>query len=174
MGSRRKADDSARLLTVSRPTLIGAATVAPVLGGELLATNDTVARCAAWLALDLEIDRLAVRWSQLETLMARSHRWFALTPAERRALPEAAEMFVIDDTLEALSRQRERMLQPLSRLKADTLHGVASKLAVAARLLQHEDNPAQPFVASALRELADMGCPGCGAAYAPASVTRRR
>ena len=166
--------DATRL---SRRALLGAASTVPAVGrsvGARFPFNDTVAQCAAWIALDLEIDRLARRWSQLETLMAYEHRWFALTHAERRTLPEAAEMFEIDDALEALSDQRERMLQPLSRLKADTLHGIASKLAIAARLMQHEESPAQPFVASALRELADMCCPDSGSTYMPASVVQRR
>ncbi len=160
--------------TPSRRAVIGAAALTPVLGGGPPPAEDTVARCADWIALDLEIDRLARRWSQLETLMARKHRWFALTHAEQRALPQAAEMFEIDDRLEALSSQRERMLQPLSRLQADTLHGIASKLVIAARLMQQEENAAQPFVASAVRELAQMCCPGCGAALVPSSVARRR
>ena len=78
-------------------------------------------------------------------------------------------MFEIDEILEALSRQREQILKPLSRLQADTLHGIASKLVVATRLMQHEENPAQPFVASAVRELAQMRCPYCGAVYEPAA-----
>jgi len=159
---------------LSRRTLIGAATAAPVLGGGSIEANDTVRRCADWIALDLEIDRLTLRWSKLETLMVREHGWFGLTPAEQRALPEAADMFEIDNRLEALSLQRERLLRPLSRLPADTVHAVASKLVIAARLMQHEENPARPFVASAVRDLADMGCPGCGAAYVPAGATRRR
>ena len=158
----------------SRRALLGAAAFAPVLGGGPLAANDTVARCADWIALDLKIDRLAQRWARLETLMARKHHWFAPTPAERQALPGASEMFEIDEVLEALSRQREQMLQPLSRLQADTLHGVASKLAVAARLMLQEENPAHPFVDSAVRELADMRCPGCGTAYVPARFLLRR
>ena len=52
-----------------------------------------------WIALDLEIG------------------WFALTPTERQALPQAAEMFETDEMLEAKSHQREQMLQPLSRLQ---------------------------------------------------------
>ena len=154
----------------SRRALLGAAALAPVLGGGPLAANDIVARCADWVALDFEIDRLARRWSQLETGMARDHGWFALTPAERQAPPGAAEMFEIDDRLEALSHQREQMLKPLSRLQADTLHGVASKLVIAARLLEQEENPAQPFVGSAVRELARMCCPGCGTALVPSGV----
>ena len=158
-------------IALSRRTLLGAAAAVPAVGGDArlsFSSDDTVAQCADWLALDLEIDRLALRWAQLETLMARDHGWLTLGHAERRALPEAAEMFEIDDRLEALSRQRERMLKPLSRLHANTLHAVASKLVIAARLMQHDENPAQPFVASAVRELPQLRCPGCGAAYVPA------
>ena len=166
--------DATRL---SRRTLLGAASAVPSVGGQVGARfpfNDTVAQCAAWIALDLEIDRLARRWSQLEALMVRDHRWFALSHAGRRALPEAAEMYEIDDRLEALSRQLEQMLQLLSERQAGTLHGVASKLVIAARLMRHEEHPAQPFVASAVRELPQLRCPGCGAAYVPAGAAERR
>jgi hypothetical protein len=158
---------------LSRRTVIGAAAASPVLGGTPLASNQTVARCADWIALDLEIERLTLRWSKLETLMMREYGWFALTEVEQRALPEAAEMFEIDARLETLSFQRDRLLKPLSRLPADTLRGVASKLVIAARLMEHEENPAQPFVASAVRELADMYCQVCGAAHVPAGAFKR-
>ncbi len=138
------------------------------------APGDVVARCAAWIALDVEIDRLAVRWSQVETRMARQFHWFGLTPAERRALREAAEMYEIDAKLAGLSCERERQLEPLSQLKADTLHGVASKLAVVARLLQHGDDPTHALVAGAVRELAGLNCPGCGAACVPYDVAKPR
>lgn len=143
-----------------------------VIGGAASEAGDVVARCADWIALDLEIDRLAVRWSQLETLMARQFQWFELTHAERRALPEAAEMYEIDAKLTGLSYERERQLEPLSRRKADTLNGVASKLAVAAAVLKHEDSPAHALVAGVVRELAALNCPGCGAAYIPDSTAR--
>ena len=162
---------------ISRRSLIGAASAVSAIGsgaGASLASKDTVAQCAAWIALDLEIDRLALRWAALETLMARDHGWLALSQAERRALPEAAEMFEIDDTLEVLSCRRERMLKPLSRLAGDTPHAAVSKLAVAARLMLQEESPAQPFVANVVRELAEMRCPGCGAAYRPAGFLQPR
>lgn len=153
---------------LSRRTLLGAASIAPTVSRATIApllANETAARCAEWIALDLEIGRLTLRWSQLETRMVRENRWFGFTEAERRALPQAAEMYEIDDILEALFHQRERMLEPLPRLKADTLHGVASKLAVAARLLQYEEHPARPLVASAMRELAGMCALDCGAPH---------
>ncbi len=166
--------NSKNVTELSRRAVIGAATAAPVLSGGPLSPDDTVARCADWTALDLEIDRLALRWAELETMMARDHGWLALSQAERQVLPEAAEMFEIDDTLEVLARRRERMLKPLFRLAADTPHAAISKLAVAARVMLQEQSPAQPLVASAVRELADMCCPGCGAAYVPAGLTKRR
>jgi hypothetical protein len=145
----------------------------PVLSGSPLATNKTVALCGDWIALDLEIDRLTLRWVKLEALMVRDYGWFALTDAEQKALPAAAEMYEIEAMLGALSRPRERLLRPLAHLPAETLHGVASKLVIAARLMEHEENPAQPFVARAVRELTDMKCPGCGAAYMPAGFIKR-
>ena len=161
---------------LSRRTLLGAASTVPTVGkvSARLPFNDTVAQCAAWIALDVEVDRLALRWAKLEAQMTRDRGWLTLSHAERRALPDAVEMFEIDDKLEALSDQQERMLAPLSRLPSNTLHGVASKLVIAARLLQHEDSPAQPFVASVVREMAQMRCPDCGAVSVPAGLTTRR
>jgi hypothetical protein len=159
---------------ISRRAVIAATTAAPVLGDRLISADDVVAQCAAWMALEVEIDRLARRWAQLETVLAREHGWFALSSTERRALPEASEAFEIDNTLERLSQQRERMLEYLATQKAETLHGVASKLAVAARLMQHEDHPAQPFVASAVRELADVHCRSCRASLLPSGVASGR
>ena len=71
---------------LSRRTLIGAApalsTVVKV--SEQFPLSDTVAQCAAWVALDFEIDRLALRWAKLEAQMTRDHCWLtvsgALTP----------------------------------------------------------------------------------------------
>lgn len=159
---------------LSRRAVIAAATAGPVIGAGPPASNDTVAQCADWIALDLEIDRLTRRWSNLEAVLVRECGWFSLTSGARRALPAAAELFAIEDWLEILELRRELLLGPLSHLPANTLHGVATKLVIAARLLEQEENRAQPFVASAVSELSVMRCPGCGAAYVPAGVARLR
>lgn len=161
---------------LSRRALLGVTAAVPAVGGNAsipCSSDDTVAQCAAWVELDLEIDRLALRWAKLETRMTRDHGWLNLSHVKRRALPGAGEMFEIDDKLEALSDQRELMLRTLSRLPANTLHAVASKLVIAARLMQHEDGPAQPFVVGVVRELAQMRCPSCGAAYVPGGAAQR-
>ncbi len=138
-----------------------------VISASQTAPVDTVAQCAAWMALDLEIDRLSLRWSQIETTMAEKHDWFRLTQAQRRALPQAAEMYEIDERLKVLFRQRRLDLKGLVKLKAESLHAVASKLAVAARILQYEENTAQPLIAAAVRELAGARCEKCGVSLLP-------
>ncbi|MGA0599259.1 hypothetical protein ACO2Q3_00980 [Caulobacter sp. KR2-114] len=123
----------------------------------------TVERCAAWIALDVEIDRLTLRWATLEAQVARDHGWLLLGAEARQALPEAAEMFQIDDELDVLSNWRDAALGPLSQLPAKNLRDVAGKLAVAARLLQREAMRAQPLVDAVLMELGQLQCLACGA-----------
>lgn len=61
---------------VSRRVVIGAAGAAPVVagadGGAL--ADPAVVRCAEWLALDAEIDRLGLRCSDLETILVQQNR----------------------------------------------------------------------------------------------------
>ena len=122
-------------------------------------------RCAEWLAIDFESDRLSRRWAALEAWLAEERRWFRLSEAERRRLPEAAEMFEIEERLDRLSEELEQRLESLTRLKATDLHGAASKLVVAARVLLHDAGPTHGLVADAVQVLTTQRCPGCGAPY---------
>jgi hypothetical protein len=172
MGQRRKTGDCARLPAISRRAVIGGGATATALCGTVLPvfhemTNDTVAQCATWIALDQEIDRLSLRWSQIETALVAEFPWFQLSQAQRRALPQAAELFQIDERLEVLFHQRRRDLKALAKLKAQTPHAVASMLAVAARVLLYDESPAQPFITTAVRELAGMACEKCGEPLLP-------
>lgn len=110
--------------------------------------------CGRWMALDVEIDRLSLRWSALEGHFVAEAAWFQLNAAQRRALPGAAEMFEIEDRLEALSQERDKRLELLMQPKATDLREITAKLAVAARLLMHDDGPAQRLVADAVLALA--------------------
>src|SRR3990167_9153656 len=96
-------------LAVSRRVVIGAASAAPVVagagGGE--ASDPAMARCAEWLALDAEIDRLGLRWSDLETILVRREQCERMTPKERGELLPSEEMDAIDKQLEPLFEQRE-------------------------------------------------------------------
>lgn len=164
MGSRRKTGDSVRPHTSSPRSGSGGA--AAIVGGVCWGTtSDNAASGEAWLLLDTEIDQLSRNWAALETQMAREFGWLSLSQVERRALPQAAEMFEIEERLDRLSDEREHRLTSLAKLKAKDLHGVASKLAVAARVLRHEDGPAHQLVADAVKALATRCCPDCGAPY---------
>lgn len=159
-------DDSANPTAVSRRMLLCAATAAPALGRLPGAQPDPlVARCADWLAADVESDRLSHRWAALEARLAEECRWFSLSEAERRRLPEAAEMFEIQERLDRLAEELDQRLEALARSKAKDLHGAASKLVVAARVLLHEGGPTHGLVADAVQVLTTQRCPGCGAPY---------
>ncbi|NQE62382.1 hypothetical protein E1H18_2638 [Caulobacter sp. RHG1] len=98
---------------VSRRAVIGAASAAPVVAGAGggAAPDPAVARCAEWMALDAEIDRLGLRWSDLETILVRKKRWERMTPDERAALSPTHEMDAIDKQLEPLFEQRDAWLE---------------------------------------------------------------
>jgi hypothetical protein len=146
--------------------VLGAATAAPAMrmlpGAE---PDPLIARCADWLAIDLESDRLSRRWAALEARLVEECRWFSLSEAERRRLPEAAEMFEIEERLDRLSEELEQRLESLTRLKATDLHGAASKLVVAARVLRHDAGPTHGLVADAVQVLTTQRCTACGAPY---------
>lgn len=165
--------------SVAKSRLVGSAALGatsglPVAGDDTPpCPSDTIKQCAAWIALDLEVDRLTLRWAKLEAEMARDHGWLNLEASARRALPEAAEMFEIDDALDALSDQREAMLARLVRLSAASLHDIASMLAVAARLVRHEDIRALPLLETVLTRLAGLKCPECGTPCLPDAVEQQ-
>lgn len=159
-------DDQAVPIEVSRRTLLAASVAVPALGGsQVRPSRPLVARCAEWMSTDLQIDRLSLRWAALETEAAREAGWLDLPPLRRPPLAYIPEMDAIERELKALAALQPRRLKVLTRTKASDLHGVASKLAVAARLLAHEGGPALALVADAVRDLSARRCPDCGARY---------
>ena len=176
MGQRRKAGDSTRLPAISRRAVIGASAALPLAGPArglpAVAAADIPAQCADWIALDLEIDRLARRWSDLETLAVRQFDYFKLTQAQIRALPMGPEMDAVDAECRRLGDVREEALKPLSKLTPRTIQDVSAQLSVAYRIMEFERGDAWPFVRKAWAFLSRSHCPGCGAAYAPAGSLR--
>lgn len=166
MGSRRKTGgDGTRLPAITRRSILGAASAAPVVTGtdKIARPADAVASAAAFLAVDIEINRLLGRWATLERYVIENHRWFELSRAERQALPEAREMFEIDDAIEPLFRRREKLLPRVAEAAARDPNGIAAKLAVAAIEIHPDENEVMHrLLDGALRELAAMRCPGCG------------
>lgn len=150
---------------VSRRVVIGAASAAPVVAGAGggAVPDPAVARCAEWLALDAEIDRLGLRWSDLETILVRQKRWERMTPEERGELLPSEEMDAIDKQLEPLFEQREVWLETLPAVRASDMHGVAAKLEVALRVMVHQQGDGYGLFKATMEELRTARCPNCGA-----------
>ncbi len=157
--------DDKEPFAVSRRVVIGAASAAPVVGGAgggALA-DPAVARCAEWMALDAEIDRLGLRWSDLETILVRQKRWERMTPEERGELLPSEEMDAIDKQMEQLFERREAWLEALAAVRASDMHGVAAKLDVALRVMAHQQGDGYDLFKATMEELRTARCPSCGA-----------
>jgi hypothetical protein len=150
---------------LSRRVVIGAASAAPVVAGAGggAPPDPAVARCAEWMALDVEIDRLGLRWSDLETILVRQKRWERMTPEERGELLPSEEMDAIDKQMEPLFEQREAWLEALSTVRATDIHGVVAKLEVALRVMVHQQGEGYDLFKATMEELRTARCPNCGA-----------
>lgn len=160
-------NDKADRPHVSRRTVVGVGVATPALSPALAnvqtGEGDLVDRCAAFLAVDVRIERLTSRWGALETMAADAHKaWWDLAEDQRRALPEGREMADIDQTLKGLFRERERLLKGLPELATSGADGLLGKLVVAARAIHPDDEPLiHGLLAEAARDLAHMHCPAC-------------
>lgn len=166
MGSRRKTGgEDVRLPDLTRRSVLGAATAAPVLAnadGVTGAPDDLIVRCASFVAIDIRIGRLVRRWGDLESDAFEQPGWFKLAKEEQLALPQGREMAEIDKTLAGLFDQREKLLAELPDVAATNPTSVAAKIAVAARAVDPEDHEeAHHLINGAARDLANMRCPGC-------------
>jgi hypothetical protein len=165
MGSRRKTGgEDVRLPDLTRRSVVGAATAAPVLAnaGREAPADDLVVRCANFVAIDIRTGRLVRRWGDLESEAYALPGWFDLSKEEQLAHPKGREMAEIDRMLASLFEQREKLLAELPGVAANDPTGVAAKIAVAARAVDPEDHEeAHHLIAGAARDLANMRCPDC-------------
>jgi hypothetical protein len=149
----------------SNPVVIGAAGAPPSQESARPASlsDDVTARCDGWLALDAEIDRLSSRWSDLETVLVKKKQWHKMTPDQREALPPTEEMQAIDAQLDRLFEQRRQELESLTTLVAWDMRGVASKLRVAVKVMDHQRGDGFDLFKGAVAEMQDVRCAHCGA-----------
>ncbi len=113
-------------------------------------------------ALDAEIDRLGLRWSDLETILVRQKRWERMTPEERGELLPSEEMAAIDKQMEPLFEKREAWLEALPTLRATDIYGVVAKLEVALRVMVHQQGDGYDLFKATMEELRTARCTNCG------------
>ena len=167
-------EDKADPTSISRRTLLGATSAAPLVCNATAATpppaNSLIGQCARWLTYDFESDGLARRWSALEILAASGYDYFRMSDHQRSHLPMAPEMAAIEVELDALWEKRKRGLSAITKLDPRNIHEVASLLVIAARMDFHDPGPTAPLVNKAIAFLASAKCPGCGEPYVPQSL----
>lgn len=160
--------------TVSRRTLLGAASATPLacgMGkGALDAPSGLINQCSRWLASDFKADELARRRSALETLAASGYDYFRLDDHQRRALPMTPEMDAIERELDGLGAERKTLFKGIAAQAPRNLHEVACLLVIAVRIDVHEPGPTAPLVKRAMQYLSDATCPGCGTPNLPRSL----
>lgn len=153
-------------LPISRRVVIGAASAAPVAASASLGVaapaNPVVTRCAEWLALDAQINRLLSRWSDLETILVQQRRWERMTPEERVAMTPTEEMNAIDEELKPLFDRQRDWLDALPKLRAHELKGAVAKLEVALQVMIHQQGDGYDLFKSAMEDLRITRCPNCG------------
>jgi len=127
--------DSRSSFSLSRRAILGAASAAPVaVGASSADANAIVERCGQWLAADAEIDRLSLRWAELD------HQ-------------AGAEQENLEARLKHLHQQQASGLEQIADMQAHDLRAVAGKLAVVANAIREDGGPIHDIVTDALRVL---------------------
>jgi hypothetical protein len=167
-------DDKADPTAISRRTLLGAASAAPlvctVAGDTPPAEDSLVGRCAQWLSAEFEADALARRWAALEILAASGYDYFRMNDRERRDLPMAPEMAAIETKLDDLWEIQKGHFHAVAKMEPKTIHEAVSLLVITARIDARDEGPTGPLIRRTMAFFAKATCPGCGAPYVPASL----
>lgn len=127
--------DSRSFFSLSRRAILGAASAVPVAVGASSAEADAIVeRCGQWLAADAEIDRLSLRWAELD------HQ-------------AGTEKESLETRLKHLHQRQASGLEQIADMQAHDLRAVAGKLAVVASATREDGGPIHDIVTDALRVL---------------------
>ena len=126
-------------------------------------------RCAEWLKLDRESDRLSELWAALEGEAVARFDYFHMDEQERLGLPMGQEMAAIRRQLDALSLRRKRLYRAITALTPADIHEAVALLVMAARINERDKSPTAPLIRKVMEALAEQTCPECARAYAPSN-----
>jgi len=158
--TRRNRDTRVRPVVCSAGKTLAAATTTKLSG-----------RCAQWLRLDRESNRLSELWAALESEAVGRFDYFHMDEQERLGLPIGQEMAAIRKQLDALSRRRKRLYCAITDLTPADIHEAVDLLVMAARINERDPGPTAPLLHKVIEALAEGTCPDCARAYAPSSLT---
>ncbi|MBA3042853.1 MAG: hypothetical protein KJ690_11260 [Alphaproteobacteria bacterium] len=111
--------------------------------------SDIASACRDWWSVDEELDALTAQYSSVETELIKT---FGSVEAAQSDGNAAALLRSFDHRFEGLDNRRANCRQALQHLPVGTIKDTASKLAIAARLLNDEGG----FEADVVAEAADF------------------
>jgi hypothetical protein len=146
---------NARVGARSRRALLQAATACvfplPALAG---AGDPALVVAQRWSGLEIEQRRLTLEWQNVETWLFRRRDWQKLSDAERAAVPEAAQLGVIEDQLAIIAKTYDALLPLLKTTAATTRAGVLARFEALLWFLDSTDHPdARALLESCQRDL---------------------
>lgn len=139
---------------LSRRQLIAGSAAVAIVSDIPAYPDPAISACKTWLVLEAEHEALTRRWQKLDNYLIQERYWCDLSQNQCAPVPEAIELEAVDLRLDAMFEKRQKLLTNLPALPASTVQGVALKLAIAAIVVQPDENEnAHNLVVSILRDL---------------------
>lgn len=107
-----------------------------------------------WCWLEAEQRRLVYRWQARETWLFKHRNWPNLSDAEQDAVPEGAELRLIDDQLGQIDRLYDALLPKLKATSATTKEGLFARFDALFHFVVQDEHPdARALLKSCLGDL---------------------
>jgi hypothetical protein len=94
-----------------------------------------------WCSLEVEQQRLILKWQGVENWLFEHRNWPQLSEAEREATPEGARLKAIDDQLDGIRRSYDALLPLLKSTRATTREGVFARFDALLHFLIEDEHP---------------------------------
>lgn len=139
---------------LSRRQLIAGSAAIAIVSDIPAHPDPAISACKSWLVLEAEHEALTRRWQELDNYLIQERYWCDLSQHQCANILEAIELEAVDLRLDAMFEKRQKLLANLPALPAATVQDVALKLAIAAIVVQPDENEnAHNLVVSILRDL---------------------
>lgn len=107
-----------------------------------------------WCWLEAEQRRLIYQWQARETWLFKHRNWPNLSDAEQDAVPEGAELRLIDDQLGQIDKLYDALLPKLKSTSATSREGLLARFDALLHFVPKEESPdARVILQSCLSDL---------------------
>ena len=110
----------------------------PALGD---AADPALVVAKRWCSLEAEQRRLIYQWQDWETWLFANRNWPKLSEAERDAVPEGAQLHIIDNELDQIDKLYDALLPVLKKTPATTREGLFAKFEALLHFVVQDEHP---------------------------------